>query len=281
MTCDISIVPLGCTYIVIDISTVFYCGEFKMSLSHDELANNLAIHLMSDDRMVWEDIPVGKSGSVRPDVLTIQKSFASPNPISYEIKVSVSDFRSDVTSAKWKNYLDFSYGVIFAVPKGLVKKSDIPNGCGLMQFNGQSWHTVKKPTLHLTKLNDEILLKLLIGGSERETHKPIIKNRDFEQWVHHDTLRKKFGKDFAEKIRFLGKYDERKLEITKLRKELGGLFGVDVDRWNFGEEIAYHIENLRILANENERKAKIAKDLIKAKEQLNNRFDRIIKDYTN
>lgn len=107
-----------------------------MSLSHDELANNLATHLMSVDRMVWEDIPVGKSGSVRPDVLTIQKSFASPNPISYEIKVSVSDFRSDVTSAKWKNYLDFSYGVIFAVPKGLIKKSDIPNGCGLMQFNG-------------------------------------------------------------------------------------------------------------------------------------------------
>jgi hypothetical protein len=35
------------------------------------------------------------------------------------------------------------------------------------------------------------------------------------------------------------------------------------------------------LADENERKAKIAKDLIKAKEQLNNRFDRIIKDYTN
>ncbi|OUS29497.1 hypothetical protein A9Q98_06140 [Thalassotalea sp. 42_200_T64] len=92
-----------------------------MSLSHDKLANNLATHLMSDDRMVWEDIPVGKSGSVRPDVLTIQKSFASPNPISYEIKVSVSDFRSDVTSAKWKNYLDFSYGVIFAVPKGLIK----------------------------------------------------------------------------------------------------------------------------------------------------------------
>jgi len=252
-----------------------------MSLSHDELANNLAIHLMSDDRMVWEDIPVGKSGSVRPDVLTIQKSFASPNPISYEIKVSVSDFRSDVTSAKWKNYLDFSYGVIFAVPKGLIKKSDIPNGCGLIQFNGQSWHTVKKPTLHPAKLNDEILLKLLIGGSERETHKPIIKNRDFEQWVHHDTLRKKFGKDFSEKIGFLDKYDERKLEITKLRKELGSLFGVDVDRWNFGEEVAYHIENLKILADENERKIKIAKDLIKAKEQLNNRFDRIIKDYTN
>ena len=93
------------------------------NLTHDELANSLAIHLMNENRMVWEDIPVGKVHSVRPDVLTIEKSYSSPNPISYEIKVSVSDFRSDVTKAKWKAYLDFSYGVIFAVPKGLIKKS--------------------------------------------------------------------------------------------------------------------------------------------------------------
>ncbi|OUS29496.1 hypothetical protein A9Q98_06135 [Thalassotalea sp. 42_200_T64] len=119
---------------------------------------------------------------------------------------------------------------------------------------------MKKPTLHPTSLiNDELLLKLLIGGSERETHKPIIKNRGFEQWVHHEKLRKKFGKDFSEKIRFLEKYDERKIEIIKLRKELGGLFGVDVDRWNFGEEVAYHIENLKILADENQRKLKLLK----------------------
>jgi len=252
----------------------------KNQLSHDQLANNLAIHLMSDDRMVWEDIPVGKAGSVRPDVLTIQKSFANPNPISYEIKVSVSDFRSDVTKAKWRNYLDFSYGVVFAVPKGLITKADIPNGCGLMTFNGQSWNTVKRPTLNPSELGGELLLKLLIAGKERETSRPIIKNRDFDKHAHHEALRKKFGKDFSSKISLIDSYPEKKKELNKLKRELGGLFGVDIDAWGFESNIAYHIDKLKILADESERKKSIAKELSMARDRLNLSLDRIIKDYT-
>lgn len=249
-------------------------------LTHDELANNLAVHLMNDNRMVWEDIPTGKVHSVRPDVLTIEKSYSSPNPISYEIKVSVSDFRSDVTKAKWKAYLDFSYGVVFAAPKGLIKKSDIPNGCGLMLFNGQSWHTVKKPTLHPNKLNDELLLKLLISGSQRETQKSIIKNRDFEQHVHHDTLRKKFGKDFSEKISLLDTYEDKKKELKGLRKELASLFDLDIDRWGFESNVSYHIDKLKIMADESKRKEKIANELIKLNDNVSASMRRIIEKYT-
>jgi hypothetical protein len=251
-----------------------------MDLSHDQLANNLATHLMSDDRMVWEDIPVGKAGSVRPDVLTIQKSFANPNPISYEIKVSVSDFRSDVTKAKWRNYLDFSYGVVFAVPKGLVTKADIPNGCGLITFNGQSWNTVKRPILNPSELGGELLLKLLIAGKERETSRPVIKNRDFDKYAHHETLRKKFGKDFSSKISLIESYPEKKAELNRLKSELGVLFDVHVDSWGFESNIAYHIDKLKILSKESERKAAIASELNKAREHLNRNLDRIIKDYT-
>jgi len=250
------------------------------NLTHDELANNLAIHLINENRMVWEDIPVGKVHSVRPDVLTIEKSYSSPNPISYEIKVSVSDFRSDVTKAKWKAYLDFSYGVIFAVPKGLIKKSDVPNGCGLITFNGQSWNTVKKPTLHPTKLNDELLLKLLISGNERETKKPIIKNRDFDQHVHHETLRKKFGKEFRSKIAMLEGYPEKKKELRSLKKELAVLFNLDVDKWCFEREVKYHIDELKVMADESERKAKIAHEIIDLKVSVSNSLDRIINKYT-
>jgi len=248
-------------------------------LTHDELANNLAVHLLNENRMVWEDIPVGKVHSVRPDVLTIEKSYSSPNPISYEIKVSVSDFRSDVTKAKWKAYLDFSYGVVFAVPKGLITKSDVPNGCGLMTFNGQSWNTVKKPTLHPAKLNDELLLKLLISGDQRETQKPVIQNRDFDQHVHHETLRKKFGKDFRSKIAMLDEYPEKKKELKALKKELADLFDLDIERWSFEKNVKYHIEQLKIMADESERKAKIAKELIDLKTTLSNRLDLIVNKY--
>ncbi|PHR55945.1 MAG: DUF1052 domain-containing protein [Robiginitomaculum sp.] len=249
-------------------------------LSHDELANSLAIHLINDQRMVWEDIPVGKVHSVRPDVLTIEKSYSSPNPISYEIKVSISDFRSDVTKAKWKAYLDFSYGVIFAVPKGLIKKTDVPNGCGLITFNGQSWNTVKRPTLHPTKLNDELLLKLLISGEQRETQKQVIKNRDFDQHVHHETLRQKFGKEFRSKIAFLDEYPEKKKELRKLKKELGGLFDIDVDKWCFEHDVEYHIKQLKIMADESERKSKIANELESMKGSIVGGIDRIISKYT-
>lgn len=250
-----------------------------MELTHDQLANNLALHLINENRMVWEDIPVGKVHSVRPDVLTIEKSYSSPNPISYEIKVSVSDFRSDVTKAKWKAYLDFSYGVIFAVPKGLITKADIPNGCGLMTFNGSSWNTVKKPTLHPAKLNDELLLKLLISGDQRETKKPIIKNRDFDQHVHHETLRKKFGKDFRSKIAMLDDFPEKKKELKLLKKELASLFDLDPDKWCFEREVKYHIDELKIMADESERKAKIAKELVDLKISVSNTMDRIVNKY--
>ena len=58
----------------------------------------------------------------------------------------VSDFRSDITSGKWQKYLDFSTAVVFAVPKGLVSKDDIPKGCGLMTRGENGWVTLRKPT---------------------------------------------------------------------------------------------------------------------------------------
>jgi len=252
----------------------------SQQLSHDQLANNLALHLINDSRMVWEDIPVGKAGSVRPDVLTIEKSFANPNPISYEIKVSVSDFRSDVTAAKWMNYLNFSYGVIFATPKGLISKSDLPKGCGLITFNGEFWNTVKKPTLSRSELNNELLLKLLIAGQERESNIQPIQNRDFDSYKHHETLRKKFGAELRNKIALVESYSEKKKELNSLKKRLGKIFNVDIDRWGFEKDIEYHIKQLEIMADESERKLKIANELLTTKEQLNRDIDRIIESYT-
>ncbi|NAX44849.1 MULTISPECIES: MmcB family DNA repair protein [unclassified Vibrio] len=254
--------------------------DIKLGLTHDELASNLARHLLNESRMVWENIPAGRSGSVRPDVYTIEKSFANPNPISYEIKVSVSDFRSDVTSAKWKSYLDFSYGVVFAVPKGLITKNDIPNGCGLITFNGEFWNTVKRPTLNPAKLNDELLMKLLIAGNQRQTQPEVIECRKFDEFKKHDKLRKKFGKDIASKLSFIDDYPEMKSQLFEMRKSLSKLFNIDIDRWNFEREVAYHIENLKVMANEHERKKAIAKELEQAKRQLDFRFSQIIKEYT-
>ena len=84
---------------------------------HNDLMHDLAEHLRSNsDRMVWTDMQLGPVGSPRPDVFTVNKSYTQPRPLSYEIKISRADFRSDVTSGKWQKYLDYSAGVIFAPP---------------------------------------------------------------------------------------------------------------------------------------------------------------------
>lgn len=257
-------------------------------LTHDELAANLAQYLLSEDRMVWEDIPVGPSGSIRPDVYTIQKSFAKPNPMSYEIKVSVSDFRSDITSGKWQQYLDFSYGVVFCVPKGLITKKDVPISCGLMTFNGEFWNTVKKPTIQPANLNSELLLKLLIGGNERQSQKWEPTPRDYDEWKMNDSLRKKWGQDIREKLALIEEYPTIRKELRDMRKELCDVLNISVkskDLYETGyrlidRNIDYEIKKIMEAADESSRKKKIAGQLEKTRDSMVRSINHVIDVYT-
>lgn len=231
--------------------------------------------------MVWENIVAGPGGSVRPDVFIMEKSFANPNPISYEVKVSVADFRSDVTKAKWKAYLGFSYGLVFAAPRGLITRKDIPTGCGFIQYNGTIWHTVKRPTLHPCTIDSAMMLKLLIDGERLETQTKPIKNRDFDEWQHHETLRKKFGQDIRQKLALIDEYPTMKGKLDTLKSELAEALGVGpIDKWCFIQDIKHAIEQLKIMANEHERKQAIAGELAALGDRLNGHLSRIITDYT-
>lgn len=136
---------------------------------HDELLYDLAEHLEKPERMMWLDMPMENSGSCRPDIYTLNKSFTNPKPIAYEIKASVSDFRSDITSGKWQKYLTYASAVVFCVPQGLVTKSDIPKGCGLMVRSEAGWRTLKAPTIEKAPdLPRNTWMKLLMSGMEQE-----------------------------------------------------------------------------------------------------------------
>lgn len=171
---------------------------------HDDLMGDLASHLCAPDRLVWQDLQIGPSGSPRPDVFTLQKSYARPQPSAYECKISVSDFRSDITSGKWHSYLEFSGSVTFCIPAGLVKKDDIPNGCGLMMRGPEGWHTHRKATRQAVRFNHDHLMKLLIDGYGRELGQIELRRREMRQALAADKLCKKFGRDVAEVIRDLG-----------------------------------------------------------------------------
>jgi hypothetical protein len=133
--------------------------------THDALAEDLATHLRGlPRRMCWTNMPMGPMGSVRPDVFVLFKSFSRPLPTSYEVKVSMSDFRADVGAGKWQEYLAFSGAVVFAVPCGLLAKTDVPAGCGLIVRSDKAWRTVKAHVCNPVTLGEGILLKLLMAG---------------------------------------------------------------------------------------------------------------------
>lgn len=264
----------------------------KIGLTHDQLADNLAQHLLRDDRIVWTDIPAGRQGSCRPDVYTIQKSYTQPNPTSYEIKVSVSDFRSDVTSGKWQKYLEFSHAVVFCVPKGLVTKKDTPKGCGLMTFNGEFWNTVKRPTIQPeTHLNSELLLKLLIEGKDRQVSKETVFESipvedDLQRYDNWKAVKKKWGDDIRTKLHFMDTYQERYDSLYHLKKQLIDILDLDVatkkeimERFSVDSDIRYSIEKILKAADEDERKKEIAKELRMTKGMVDRNFNGIIERF--
>lgn len=168
-----------------------------MSWKHNDLANDLAAHLRANtDRMVWTDMQLGPAASPRPDVFTLPKSYAKFQPMVYEIKVSVADFRRDVTAGKWHSYRDFACGIVFATPKGLISKDDLPKGCGLMTRNDEGWHTVKAPTLSpIDSLPHEAWMKLLIDGAGRLGKEN--RHRFFMENVAQKKIGEKYGAGVA------------------------------------------------------------------------------------
>lgn len=195
-----------------------------MMWSHDALVSDLAGHLKAPDRMVWENMQLGRQGSPRPDVYTINKSYVNPCPTAYECKISVADFRSDVTSGKWSSYLEYAHSVTFAVPSGLVSKSDVPAMCGLIVRHENTWRYAKKPTVNPRVIDQEALIKLLIDGVNREGPKVRLRawnggdvTRKFAQRFGHEAAR--YVSDSAEIHRRIERAEYNAQDILNRARE--------------------------------------------------------------
>lgn len=177
-----------------------------MNWKHDDLAEDLASHLRGNtDRMIWTDMQLGPSGSSRPDVYALPIAYSRFQPIAYECKVSMSDFRADVTKGKYTDYLKFAAGVVFACPAGLLKKEDIPAGAGLMVRGPDGWRSLKKPALiKCETLPREAWMKLLIDGSRRDIQRQeVAKEHSLRSLNEYRTIQKiriEFGEVVAAAI---------------------------------------------------------------------------------
>lgn len=182
-------------------------SEKAVAWGHDALASDLAAHLAGNtrERMIWEDMQLGPSGSMRPDVYTIECSYSRFVATAYEVKVTRSDFLSDVTSGKALRYLQVAGRLIYAVPAGLVTLAEIPEGCGLIVRNpGGGWRHVRKPKVSpVENLPRDVWMKLLIDGCER-VRKSAGKDpqaRRADTWTHSNRVRKMFGNEIGDLVR--------------------------------------------------------------------------------
>jgi DNA repair protein MmcB-like len=171
-------------------------------VTHDELQESLAAHLRgATDRMVWTNTQLGPSGSARPDVFSVAKSYAKFSADAYEIKVSVPDLRSDVTSGKWQSYRQFAHRVWFAFPRGMAPFDLIPRECGVILWS-DGWRSARKPVAQvLDTLPRDAWLKLLIESHPSEAFGHRKEPRSANEWRAQDVARKLLGDKLADLFR--------------------------------------------------------------------------------
>lgn len=170
-----------------------------MNWGHDQLANDLADHLRSSgDREVWTNMQLGPSGSCRPDVYCIAKSYAHFQVDAYECKVTASDLRHDLTEGKWQKYREYAHRVWFAVPQGL-SHADVPRECGVIVRHDKVWRSARRPVaIPLDTLPHDAWMKLVIDGLSRARRNAVPEPRSASDWHLSRTLRKKFGDQVAD-----------------------------------------------------------------------------------
>lgn len=186
--------------------------------SHQALCDDLESHLRGNsDRMVFQNITMGQYHGGRPDVFTVMKSFANFRADTYEIKVSRSDFLSDVTSGKWRKYLDHSHAVWFAVPEGMIKATELPEGVGLTVRSAKGWRSVRKPKPQvLQTLPRDAWLRLVMDlhpigfNNEPKNPRPAPSAYRLEQ-----IARKRAGKELAALI---AKPEEFRVRVERARE---------------------------------------------------------------
>lgn len=200
-----------------------------MIWGHDDLAEDLKAHLRANERerLIWCDMQLGPSGSPRPDVFVLPKSYSKFTPTAYEIKISRADFQSDVNAGKWQKYYAFASAVVFAVPDGLIKTTELPGGAGLIVRKAAVWRLAKAPKVNaIDNLPREAWLKLVMDGISRLHQSAPALNR-------HVVRDRAFKKALGE-------------EIAKL------VSARETAAWRIQNEISEHEKSLEYIREQNE-----------------------------
>jgi hypothetical protein len=152
-----------------------------------ELSKSIAQYL-DGKWMTWVDQPLGSvwQNCPRADVLAIAKSYSPVVIRIYEVKISRGDFQRDIFEGKYKSYLPFCNYLYFAIPSGLLKKEEIPEGCGLVTYSDKGWRAVKSPVKREISISQDFMLCLLMKGYQDDyaRYRDLEKKRLGKNWEY-------------------------------------------------------------------------------------------------
>ncbi|EGD46273.1 hypothetical protein Cpap_0885 [Ruminiclostridium papyrosolvens DSM 2782] len=191
--------------------------------SEHDLQLDLADYLRKCGFMTFTEVAVPGCENGRVDVVAIKPHmYASKDLRAYEVKLTKQSFYADVSKNKWYKYRGVFHRVYFAIPEGLLRKSDIPDEAGLIVRNDNGWHVVKAPKFHNPEeLNINSVLALLYHGYEENKVMRRLKDRiSAEENLSLSKKAHSIGHEIARRLD-----STKESQIEKWCMELWDLFG--------------------------------------------------------
>lgn len=219
--------------------------EYK-SWEHEKLAEDLARIKGTG----YLDVPLGSvflGNPQRADVIEIKPSYTRFCTTIYEIKISRSDFLSDIRTDKWKGYLEHCQRFYFAVPSGMVTKDEIPSPAGLIVRGETGWSTLKAAKVLNTDISIMTLQSMLFNKQKQDSN---IRHRDkickaarngYMSNFESLKILKGLGKKVSNALQSQYEYECSKAEyenlIDKTKRQISEALGVEPNEatWKLSE----------------------------------------------
>lgn len=167
------------------------------------------------------------------DVIIIKPSYTRFCVSIFEIKISRSDFLSDIRSGKWMGYLKHCHRFYFAVAQGVAKKEDIPEEAGLIIRGPNGWQVQKGAPVIDNEIPQETLMSMLFV-KQRETLRERNRDRVINAFHHNrqqnDRARaigKELANAWADRDGHLNKKMEFEGLIKSIQEDLNEALGID------------------------------------------------------
>ena len=191
-----------------------------------ELAESIARFLQGGKWMTWTNQPLGSvlwDHSSIVDVLAIFKSYSNQCVRIYEVKINRSDFLQDVNAGKYLKYMEYCNQFYFAVPARLIKKEELPGGCGLITNGPKGWQSVKAAPRRDFTLSRDMMMALLLKGYQNhfDEYRRLEKER-FQDYPGLLAVTYSFGVKVSRDIVESRQYVEQAEELRKQINEVSG-----------------------------------------------------------